>query len=199
MIKKLSTSLILSLFFHSCITGYQLHVLTPHDSLKNFRGINWGASPELVRETEQSAYLQSFNGFGTYSLSFSGQFADKQVRIDYSFKNNKLVEGSYTLQSVGDVKKDFIDVKNHLTTVYRKPDYRANRSIASGDIWNKINDYGKYKGPELYWEFENGFIALVAGKFKDEITITVMYVAAGKISDYNTEELFIPDPSQLQQ
>lgn len=162
------------------------------DSLGSFRGIPWGASPGFVRENETSLYLQSFKGFGTYSLSFNGEFADKQVRIDYSFRDDKFIEGAYTLNTVGDIRTDYTDIQTFLAHQFGSPDYWSNSLVGSENIWIKVNDYGKYKGPELYWQFVNGFIVLHASKFKDEITVTIMYVVNKNIPGYGSNKIFIP-------
>ena len=171
---------------YSSLTGNQ-------DSLQGFRGIPWKSSPEFVRENESARYLQSFIGFGTYALSFRGRFAGYTMRIDYSFQDNKLIEGGYILDEPDDIIISFNTIERELTKKFGLPDYWANSRIGSGNIWIKVNEFGKYNGPQLYWEFSNGFIALHAGRFKDKITITVLFVTGKRISQYNTNRLMPPD------
>ena len=58
-----------------------------------------------------------------------------------------------------------------------------------------VTKYGKYRGPELYWRFSNGFIALIASRFEDKITLTILYTKES-IESYNKDreipvELFL--------
>lgn len=164
------------------------------DSLSTFRGISWGSSPEFVRDNETAAYMQSFKGFGIYAISYSGNFAGYKARIDYSFKDNQLHEGSYSFENFDNILRTFTRLKNELVSIYGSPNYWANKLITSDNIWIKINDYGKFKGPELYWEFSNGFIALHASRFKDKQTLTILFVHKKKISDYNSNKLNVAIP-----
>jgi len=161
--------------------------------LKGFRGYNWGISLDYVKSTETESYLQSFHGFGIDALSYKGEIAGLTARIDYSFKDRKLFEGTYTINPVNEIRDDFNKLKFFLTDEYGKPNFRAGQSINSDSIWIKINDYGKYKGPELFWKFSNGFIGLIAVKFEDDITITVLYSKGNSIEEYGQDRIISTD------
>lgn len=161
--------------------------------LKGFRGSVWGSSINKVRSTETESYLQSFQGFGIDALSYKGEIAGLTARIDYSFKDGKLFEGTYTINPVNEIRDDFNKLKIFLTDEYGKPNFKAGQSINSDSIWIKINDYGKYKGPELFWKFSNGFIGLIAVKFEDDITITVLYSKGNSIEEYGQDRIISTD------
>ncbi len=76
---------------------------------------------------------------------------------------------------------------------YGKPNFRSGLSIDSDSIWIKINDYGKFKGPELFWKFNNGFIGLIASKFEDDITISILYSNDKSIEEYGRDRLISTD------
>ena len=43
---------------------------------------------------------------------------------------------------------------------------------------------GLCRGPEIYWEYFDGFIAIIAEKYLDEITISILYAYDKTIVDY---------------
>ncbi len=161
--------------------------------LSGFRGIKWGSSTDKVKAAEKETYLQSFHGFGIDALSYNGSIAGLKARIDYSFKGNKLFEGTYTVNPEDEIKIDFNKLERYLTAEYGKPDFRAGRSINSDSVWISVNDYGKFSGPELFWKFDNGFIGLIASKFESDITITVLYSNDKSIEDYGSDRLISTD------
>ncbi len=161
--------------------------------LKGFREYNWGISIDYVKSTETENYLQSFHGFGIDALSYRGEIAGLTARIDYSFKDGKLFEGTYTINPEAEIKITFNKLEKYLVDEFEKPNFRAGRSINSDSIWIKINNYGKYKGPELFWKFKNGFIGLIAAKFEDDITITVLYSNDNSIEKYGSDRLISTD------
>ena len=161
--------------------------------LTGFRGIDWGSSLEKVKTTEKESYLQSFHGFGIDALSYSGSIAGLTARIDYSFKNGKLFEGTYIIYPEDEIRDDFKKLENHLIAEYGKPNFRAGESIHSDSIWEKVTPYGKYKGPELFWKFNNGFIGLIASKFENDVTITVLYSNYKSIKDFENDRIISTD------
>ena len=152
--------------------------------LTGFRNVPWGSSIDEVKSKETESYLQSFEGFGIYALSYKSKIAGLSTRVDYTFKNGKLVEGSYSFKSGKSFKNDFNTVKNFLITEYNKPDFKAGPSIESDSVWIMVTKYGKYRGPELYWQFNNGFVALIASRFEDRITLAILYTNES-IQEYN--------------
>ncbi len=164
--------------------------------LAGFRKAKWGSTINEVKFSEKEHYLQAFSGFGIYALSYTSKLAGLKTRIDYTFKNGKLVEGSFTFNSIENIKNDFIILNNFLTGEYGKPNLMAGPSIESNTLWIQETKFGKYKGPELYWKFTNGFIALIASRFEDEITLTILYTNSKSIEEYNrdrevsTEDIF---------
>ena len=155
--------------------------------LSGFRNIPWGSSINEVKAKETESYLQSLKGFGIYALSYKSRIAGLKTRIDYTFKKGKLIEGSYSFQPVEYFKQDFNKLKDFLIAEYDEPDLKAGPLIESDSVWIKVTKYGRYKGPELYWLFSNGFIALVASKFEDEITLTILYTNDKSIEEYNKD------------
>ncbi len=157
--------------------------------LKDFRGIPWNASKEDVKKNENAYYLQLFSGFGIEALSYKGKIAGLEARIDYTFRNNKLIEGSYSISSNSSFKSDFISLTEYLSKQYGKPDYMAGPLIHSDSVWIKENNYGKFRGPELYWKFKNGFIGLHSSRFRERITTTILFVYGKTIEEYGSETM----------
>ncbi len=157
------------------------------EELSGFRNSKWGSTVNEIKASETEYYLQSFSGFGVYALSYTGRYAGLKTRIDYTFKDKKLVEGSYIFNPDGDVKRDFKELEKSLINEYGKPGFKAGTLIDSDSIWIPVTKYGRYKGPELYWKFKNGFIALIASKFENDITITILFSSSKSIKDYNKE------------
>ncbi|OGU36130.1 MAG: hypothetical protein A2068_12180 [Ignavibacteria bacterium GWB2_35_6b] len=160
------------------------------NKIPQFRNFEWETSPEIIRKNEEAKFLQSFEGFGVFALSFRGNFIGLNARIDFTFKDKKLVEGSYQIQSDLSYEEDFIKIENHLSKLYGKPKYWAIRKFDSDRHWVKETDLGTFRGPELFWEFGNGFIAIHSSRFIDEITIKVLYVYNQKISEYGNADVF---------
>ena len=160
------------------------------DSLKEltgFRNSKWGSAVNEVKSSEKEYYLQSFSGFGVYALSYTSRFAGFRTRIDYTFKKGKLVEGTYSFNPSGDIRSDFKKLQKTLISKYGKPSFEVGPLIDSAFVWIQLTKYGRYKGPELYWKFSNGFIALVASKFENDITFTILFSNSKSIEEYNRD------------
>lgn len=178
--------IILILFLPIFASGLQASQPDSLISLVEFRGIKWNSSIEDVRQQETSNYLQKFKGFGIEAISFTSEIDGLDVRIDYTFKHNKLVEGSYTIKSGKNYKDDFISLLKFVIRKYGNPKYRAGPLYNSGDFWVRENNYGMFRGPSLYWKFQNGFIALLSEKQDENITITILFVDGKTIEEYAT-------------
>lgn len=155
-------------------------------TLPEFRGVKWNSSLNEVKEKETAYYLQTFHGFGIEALSYKGKIAGLDARIDYDFKNKKFTEGSYRIISDENFKEDFQTLFNFLENLYGKPDLRSGPFYTSDSVWIKINDYETYVGPSIYWEFKDGFIGLISQKYKEEITLIVLYAYNTTIEEYNS-------------
>jgi hypothetical protein len=184
--ERLNLFILLNILFVDCNIFSQTIISR---ELKGFRGSDWGSSINKVKEAEKEDYLQSFHGFGIDALSYSGGIAGLNARIDYSFKDNKLFEGTYTINPEDDIKFGFNKLERYLIGEYGKPNFRAGKSINSDSIWINVNDYGKFSGPELFWKFDNGFVGLIASKFENDITITVLYSNDKSIEEYGSDRL----------
>lgn len=181
------SELIVIIFFFFAVSNLQ----TQHkNKLPQFRDFSWETTPEIVRKNESARFLQTFDGFGVYAISFRGDFIGLNSRIDFTFNDKKFVEGTYQIQSDLSYKEDFLKIRNHLSKLYGNPKYWAIRKFDSDQHWVKETDLGSFRGPELFWEFENGFIAVHSSKFIDEITIKVLYVYNQKISEYGNADVF---------
>ena len=152
--------------------------------LKDFRGIKWNSTEEEVKNNIDLYYLQTFKGFGIKAISYKGEIAGLEARIDFTFQNNKLVEGSYSINPENSFKLDYNLLLKYLSKQFGKPDFKVGTSINSDSVWVKVNKYGKCRGPESYWKFKNGFVCLHAAKFKEDITITILYVFNKTIKEY---------------
>ena len=157
--------------------------------LSGFRHISFGSSPAEVKSREPAPSLQSFSGWGIYALSFQGRFAGTKARIDYTFIENKLIEGSYIIEPGDEFREVFQVCREEISEEYGKPNSWAVADIKQESIWKKINDFGLYEGPQLFWLFSKGFIALHTSKFKQKITITVLFSGREGVGDYNVESL----------
>ena len=188
--KRIYLLVLLNILFIDC-TIFSQTVISRE--LTGFRGSSWNSGIEKVKAKERESYLQSFHGFGIDAISYKGNIAGLTARIDYSFKEGKLFEGTYVINPEGEIRGDFKKLEKFLTAEYGKPNFRAGEMIDSDSIWIKINDFGKFKGPELFWKFTNGFIALVASKFEDDITITVLYSNDKSIREYGSDRLISTD------
>ena len=44
-------------------------------------------------------------------------------------------------------------------------------------------------GPSFYWVFKNGFIGLISQKFKEDITLTILFASDLTVDEYNSKNL----------
>ena len=172
---------------YSAINLPGLSFLDTTTTLPELRNVKWNSSLKDVKEKETAHYLQTFNGFGVEALSYKGKIAGLDARIDYDFKDKKLIEGSYRVNSDDNFKEDFITLLNFLEIQYGKPELRAGPLYTFDSVWIKTNDYGMFIGPSIYWEFKDGFIGLISQRYKDEITLIVLYAYNTTIEEYNFE------------
>jgi hypothetical protein len=174
----------------TCLVFYPLITYSQPDyELSGFRNILFGSSPAEVRSREPAPSLQSFSGWGIFALSFEGRFAGIKARIDYTFTDDKLIEGSYILEPGDDYRDIFQLCRKEISDEYGKPNSWAVADIKQDSIWKKINKFGLYEGPQLFWLFNKGFIALHSSKFKHKITVTVLFSSRESVGDYNAESL----------
>ncbi len=178
--------ILISLFFSS---NFSQNKSNKERLLKSFRGIEWGISKTQVRSIVKEYYLQSYSGFGIEALCYKGSIAGIDSRIDFNFKDDKLVDGLYSINPNSSFKTVFKKLEEYLINEYGKPDFKVGPDIDSSSVWIKENDYGRYRGPELYWSFKNGFVGLHASRFKDDITINVLYVEGKTVEEFNNENL----------
>ena len=156
-------------------------------SLPEFRNVKWNSTLKDVKEKETAHYLQTFYGFGIEALSYKGKIAGLDARIDYDFKDKKLIEGSYRVNSDDNFKEDFQTLLFFLENQYGKPGFRAGPLYTFDSVWIETNDHDLYAGPSIYWVFKNGFIGLISQKYKEEITLTILYVYNSTIDEYNLQ------------
>ena len=188
--KRIYLFIIINFLFVDCSVLSQTLISR---ELNGFRGNDWGSSLAEVKSNETKNFLQSFQGFGIDALSYKGDIAGLNARIDYSFKDGKLFEGTYIINPDNDTREIFKKLQEFLIDEYGKPNFRAGQSINSDSIWMKIDDYGKFKGPELFWKFNNGFIGLIASKYEEEVTVTVLYSNDKSIEEYGRDRLISTD------
>ncbi|MBN1302622.1 MAG: hypothetical protein JW995_15495 [Melioribacteraceae bacterium] len=191
LIKDFKLNLILLLKIH--ILFYGIYYCSPTDSLIQFRGFPFGSSVNTVELNEKAGYLQTFKGFGLLALSYTGDIFGEQARIDYIFRDSILTEGSYNIDCSGRTRELFIKLTHELSSLYGNADFYANNLISSDTLWIKANEFGLYDGPELYWNFDNGFICLLASRFNKEETITILYVVNKEINEYSSEAISLPE------
>jgi len=158
-------------------------------ALPEFRNVKWGSSLRDVEEKETAHYLQTFSGFGIEALSYEGNIAGLDARIDYTFKNKKFTEGSYTVISKDTFRENFLTLLSFLENRYGRPGYSSGPFYTSDSVCIKINDFGMCMGPSIYWVFKNGFIGLISEKFKEEITLTILFASALTVDEYNSKNL----------
>lgn len=182
--------ILLCLLVFICVTTSVYPQNSNQKNLPEFRNFKWDAAPDTIKENETARYLQTFSGFGSYALSFRGEFLNLNSRIDFSFKDSLLVEGSYEIKCNFSYDEDFLKIKEYFTAQYGKPEYWAIRKFDAKPRWIKESDLGAFRGPELFWEFDDGFIAVQSSKYIEEITITVLYVHNKKISEYGSADVF---------
>lgn len=164
------------------------------DSIAGFRNVSWGESPEEVKKKEKAKYLQVSKGWDLYTLTYQGEIAGFPARIDYTFRNDSLIEGSYSIQQVQSFYQLLSVIKNFLLDLYGKPDYANVNALNSDSVWTAGNPGILYNGPQYFWEFTNGFISLYSSKFitsdqMEQIAITILYVPDTKISEYSDSRL----------
>ncbi len=179
-------------FIISVCSVADLPALTFLDSilvLPKFRNVKWDSSLNDVEEKETAHYLQTFSGFGIEALSYEGNIAGLDARIDYTFKNKKLTEGSYSIISNNTFREDFLILLSFLENRYGRPGYSSGPFYTSDSVWIKISDFGMYMGPSFYWVFKNGFIGLISEKFKEEITLTILFAYDLTVDEYNSKNL----------
>lgn len=182
---KIILSVIISFYFGADIPAHS--ALDSIHALPEFRNIKWDSSLEDVREQETAYYLQTFSGFGVEALSYKGEVAGLDARIDYTFRNDKFNEGSYAVITKDNFSEDFLTLLNFIKNNHGEPEYRLGPHYTSSSVWIKINDYGMFLGPSYYWVFRDGFICLVSQKFKQEITLSILYVYGLTIEEYNAK------------
>jgi uncharacterized protein YkvS len=179
-------------FVISVCSVAKLPALTIPDSiltLPEFRNVKWGASLRDVEEKETAHYLQVFTGFGIEAHSYEGNIAGLDTRIDYTFKDRKFSEGSYTIISNDTFREDFLTLLRFLQDRYGKAGYSSGPFYTSDSVWIKINDYGMFVGPSLYWVFKDGFIGLISEKFEEEVTLTILFASNLTVEEYNSKNL----------
>jgi hypothetical protein len=184
--------LVIVSFIISVCFVVDLSALTLLDStlaLPEFRNVKWDSSLRDVEEKETAHYLQTFSGFGIEALSYEGNIAGLDARIDYTFKNKKFTEGSYTVISKDTFREDFLTLLSFLQNRYGRPGYSSGPFYTSDSVWIKINDLGMFIGPSFYWVFNNGFIGLISQKFKEEITLTILFASDLTVDEYNSKNL----------
>ena len=159
---------------------------TQSKKLPKFRSFDWNSNIEFVKENEEASYLQSFSGFGVFALSYKGKFENYSSRIDYTFKNDSLAECSYTIEC-GNFFEDFIKIRNSLITELGSPSFWAKSKIIFNNVWVKKNDFGTFYGPELYWQYDDGFVGMLSEKSTDGTTITIIYLHQQTIQDYGVQ------------
>ena len=176
---------------------FPLIIFSQTDSeLTGFRNSPFGSSPGEVKHSESASMLQSFSGWGIYALSFEGRFAGRDSRIDYTFVHNKLIEGSYILEPGDDYLNVFKLCRTEISKEYGRPHNWAVAEINQNNIWQKKNNFELYDGPQLFWLFTKGFIVLHSSKFKNKITVTILFSGKEGIGDYNSASLLeIKNPS----
>lgn len=187
MRKKTFGGLLSLILFVISGLAYTFPLISIPDSnrtLSGFRNIPWGSSMKEVREKEEAHYLQTFYGFGITAISFKDNVAGIQARIDFTFKDDKFTEGSYIINTEDFYKKDFVELIKFVVQKFGQPEYRSGRIYTEDSVWVKENEYGSFSGPSYYWEFKNGFVALISKKFKEEITITVLFANSSSIEGY---------------
>ena len=156
---------------------------TEFDSIPSFRGFEWGTSIEEVKSKELANYMQTFMGFGVHIMSFSTAVADFDAVLDYVFEDSILVEASYCFE-IESFPESFKKLKDYFINKLGSPFYWANSHPDYDIDWAEESDNGICRGPEIYWEYLNGFIGMIAEKYKEDITLTILYVHQKTINEY---------------
>ncbi len=184
--KLVFTVILISLFFSSILPQNRTAV---SKTMPKFRGVEWGASIDKVKSTEREKYLQDYSGYGLKAVCYMGSIAGLDARIDYNFKDGKLFAGTYTLSPGSSFLSDFKELRSFLIQKYGKPDMKFGPGIDSSTVWIKENNYGRYRGPELYWKFKNGFVGLHSSRFKNDNTISILFVEGKTVEEFYNESL----------
>lgn len=153
------------------------------EKLPEFRNFIWGESIENVRSIELLKYMQESMGFGEEVLSYYGKITGIDARVDYVFKSGKLVEGIYEI-TVENFDDEFEKVKTHFINKYDYPIYWANAHPNTNINWTDSDKNGFCRGPEIYWDYVDGFLAIITEKYNEEITITILFAHEKTIKDY---------------
>lgn len=148
-----------------------------------FRGYDWGETIENVKAKELSKYLQTMIGFGEEIISYNGSVAGLDARVDYVFRNGILVEGLYQI-TVKSFEQEYQTIKEHYIKKLDYPIYWANAHPNTKINWDDENPDLVCRGPEIYWEYYDGFVAIITEKYKEEITISILYAHEKTIRDY---------------
>ncbi|MFC2133588.1 hypothetical protein ACFLR4_04790 [Bacteroidota bacterium] len=158
------------------------------NQLTDFRGFNWGSSIENVRRNEDAFFTQSFEGFGKYVLSFNGEYFERRASINYTFVMDSLKQGSYVFEmDLDEFVEEFKDIQLRLKQLYGSPRFRSGPLITSDSLWIPVTLYNTFRGPQLYWKFDNGFIGIISERDEDEVSITVLFVGNRSIEEYLNE------------
>ena len=156
--------------------------------MPKFRECEWGEKFVDVRANEVETYLQTTYGFGQKILSYTTKIAGYKARVDYVFKDERLVEGIYEIK-VDSFEVAFDEIRQFYIEKLDYPVYWSGSHPLTKTNW-KGNENGLCRGPEIYWEYFDGFIAIVAEKYKQEITISILYVYDKTIVDYGKYVVF---------
>ncbi len=187
--KQILKIIFITLFFSTYSFTQNISEL---DSIPKFRNFNWGEKIKNVEAQETAHYAQTYIGFGEYILSYYGNILDFEAMIDYTFKDSVLIEGSYTIQA-NNFSDTFNKVKEFYINKLGKPNYWASAYPDSSFQFKNTSEAKQCRGPELYWEYCNGFIGIISEKYEDEITITILYAYNKTIADYGK---FLPFPRE---
>lgn len=156
---------------------------TQIDSIPNFRGIEWGESIQGVRSLELAKYDQLYIGFGVHILTFHDTHLNYYTKIDYVFEEEKLKEAFYTIETES-FEETFQNIKASYINRFGRPNYwsSSHPDASINSVFESESDY--CRGPEIYWEFCNGFLGIISEKYKETITITILFVHEKTIEDY---------------
>jgi hypothetical protein len=152
------------------------------DSIPKFRSFYWEESFNDVKSREIAKYMQTYIAFGESILSYHGEIADCEARIDFVFIDGILVEGHYIIE-VDSYEETNEKIKDYYFKKLGTPNYWASSHPNSKIAW--IGDENEIcRGPEIYWGYCDGFIAIIAEKYMKEITITIIYAHNKTIQEY---------------
>lgn len=156
---------------------------TQLDSIPKFRSIDWGESVESVRNLELSEYDQAYIGFGVYILTFHDKHLGYESKIDYVFEEDELVEAFYTIEAET-FEETYNIIKENYINKFGRPNYwsSAHPDASIKRVFESEEEY--CRGPEIYWEFCNGFLGIISERYKQSITITILFVHNKTIDEY---------------